>query len=190
MIFRAHRPPTDHPSRGWRPWALVRSAALAGTMLASSLAGAAVALQPASAAVAPAMGPVSPTTNFPTWYGDANGQRLELCLDDPNCIGTTAGLTAPAGEAFYFNATAKLDTPAGKSLLVLSTEAAFAGAGVGQESAFNRTRLRINTSKPGTFTVTWPYGTKSFDVTSVDPLQDEIRETIDLGCIAAPPDNT
>jgi hypothetical protein len=81
MIFRAHRPTADNPGSGRRPWALVRSLALTGTMLASSLAGAAATLQPAGAAVAPAMGPVDPTTNFPTWYGDSNGQRLELCLD-------------------------------------------------------------------------------------------------------------
>jgi hypothetical protein len=99
-------------------------------------------------------------------------------------------MTAPDGEAFYFLATANLNTSAGKSLLSLGTEAAYAAPGVGQESVFNRTRIRINTPNTGTYTVTWPYGKKSFTVTSVDTAKYEINETIDLGCIAATPDNT
>jgi hypothetical protein len=192
MIFRIPRPGQDNPGGGRRPWALVRSLALAGTLLASSLTGAAVALQPAGAAgVAPAMGPVDPTTNFPTWYGDSNGTRLELCLDGaPNCLAAAGDLVAPDGEAFYFDATSDLPTPAGKSLLTLGTEAAYAGPGVGQESVFNRTRIRINTPSTGSYTVTWPYGKKTYDVTDVSPFKFEINETIDLGCIAAPPDNT
>jgi Bacterial Ig domain/Abnormal spindle-like microcephaly-assoc'd, ASPM-SPD-2-Hydin len=161
-------------------------------MLASSLGGATVALQPAGAAsVAPAMGTVDPTTNFPTWYGDSNGTRLELCLDGaPNCLAAASDLVAPDGEAFWFDATSDLPTPAGKSLITLGTEAAYAGPGVGQESVFNRTRLRINTPNTGSYTVTWPYGTKTYNVTEVSSAKFEINETIDLGCIAAPPDNT
>ena len=93
-------------------------------------------------------------------------------------------------QAFYFDATADLNTNGGKSLLVLATEAAYAGPGVGQESVFNRTRIRINTPSTGKYTVTWPYGKKDFTVASVDPGKFEINETIDLGCIAAAPDNT
>jgi hypothetical protein len=191
MLFKTHPPRRNNSGGGRLPWALVRTTALIGTILASSVGGASVALQPAGAAsIAPAMGAVDPTTNFPTWYGDSNGQRLELCLDDPNCVGTASTLTAPDGEAFYFLATANLNTSAGKALLSLGTEAAFAAPGVGQESVFNRTRIRINTPNIGTYTVTWPYGKKSFTVSSVDPAKYEINETIDLGCIAAAPDNT
>src|SRR5919202_2760467 len=176
-----------HPS--W--WTRVRAGLLAGAVAASSVLGTAVIQQVSRAATAPAMGPINPDTNFPAWYQDTNGTRLELCLDGtPNCLAAATDLVAPDGEAFYFNANTTLPTAAGKSLLTLGTEAAFAGPGAGQESAFNRTRIRINTSDPGDFTVTWPYGQKTYHVDSVDPFKFEINETIDLGCIAAPPDNT
>jgi hypothetical protein len=120
------------PGRRVPRWLSVRSTLLAASLLASSVVGNGFTAQLAGAAVAPAMGPVDATTNFPTWYGDSNGQRLELCLDGPpNCFAAASDLVAPDGEAFYFDATANLNTNGGKSLLVLATEAAFAGPGVG-----------------------------------------------------------
>jgi Chitobiase/beta-hexosaminidase C-terminal domain/Abnormal spindle-like microcephaly-assoc'd, ASPM-SPD-2-Hydin len=164
---------------------------LVALMMLSFVATTAAVTQPVGAAVAPALGVVDPATNFPAWYRDTNGVPLELCLDGaPNCVAAAADLVAPDGEAFYFNATTDLTTSGGKSLLVLGTESAFAAAGIGQESVFNRTRIRINTSQPGAFTVTWPYGQKTYDVADVAAGKFEINETVDLGCIAAPPDNT
>ena len=190
MSSKASTTAKSPPGR-MRPWAAVRSALLSASVLVSSLVGNAVTVQTVGAAT-PAMGPIDPGTNFPTWYQDSNGMRLELCLDGtPNCLAAAADLVAPEGEAFYFNATnTGLTTSGGKSLLVLGTEAAFAAAGVGQESVFNRTRVRVNTSQPGNFKVTWPYGQKTFNVPEVSPLTFEINDTVDLGCIAAPPDNT
>ncbi len=162
---------------------------LVGLLLLLSATAVASTAQRASAAT-PRLGAVNPATNFPRWYQDASGTRLELCLDGaPNCLAAAADLVAPDGEAFYFNATANMTTSAGKSLLVLGTESAYAAAGVGQESVFNRTRLRINTSRTGAFTVTWPYGQKTYDVADIS-TRFEINETVDLGCIAAPPINT
>ena len=190
MFSKASTTAKSPPGR-MRPWAAIRSALLSASVLVSSLVGNAVTVQTVGAAVPPAMGPIDPGTNFPAWYQDSNGTRLELCLDGaPNCLAAAADLVAPDGEAFYFNANTGLTTSGGKSLLVLGTEAAFTAAGVGQESVFNRTRIRINTSQPGNFTVTWPYGQKTFTVPEVSPLKLEINETVDLGCIAAPPDNT
>ena len=190
-MFSKARTTAKSPPGRLRPWAVVRSTLLAATVLASSWVGNAVTIKTVGAAVPPAMGPVDPGTNFPTWYQDSNGMRLELCLDGaPNCLAAASDLVAPDGEAFYFNANAGLTTSGGKSLLVLGTEAAFAGAGVGQESVFNRTRIRINTSQPGDFTITWPYGRRTYQVPEVSPLKLEINETVDLGCVATAPDNT
>lgn len=61
---------------------------------------------------------------------------------------------------------ADLTTSAGKSLLVMATEAAYAGAGVGQESAFDCIRIRVNVAQQGDYVVTYPYGRKTYSVTS------------------------
>lgn len=111
-------------------------------------------LSPAHATLA-AAGPVDPATGFPAWFEDTAGLRLGLCLDSPNCLATSAELTPPDGEAFWFQAEASLPTVPGMrdALLVLATEAAYAGDGPGQESAFNRVRVRVNVAAPGTYTV-------------------------------------
>lgn len=146
---------------------------------------------PSAGAALGATGPVNPDTGFPFWYEDTNGLRLDLCLDGPpNCLAAANELVAPEGEAFWFQAEASMPTVPGTSdaLLVLATEAAFADAGAGQESAFDRVRIRANVANAGTYTVTHPYGTKTFNVAAGDigPAF-EINDTVDFGCAAPIP---
>src|ERR671924_1367567 len=76
------------------------------------------AAMPAQAKLA-SVGAVDTTTNFPSYYQDANGLRLEPCLEGPPlCLTAAADLAAPDGEAFYNSATANLTTRnAGKATL-------------------------------------------------------------------------
>lgn len=146
---------------------------------------------PSAGAALGATGQVNPDTGFPFWYEDTNGLRLDLCLDGPpNCLAAAGELVPPDGEAFWFQAEASMPTVPGttNALLTLATEAAFADAGAGQESAFDRVRIRANVATPGTYTVTHPYGTKSFTVAAGDigPAF-EINDTVDFGCAAPIP---
>ncbi len=113
-----------------------------------------------------AQGPVDVATNFPSYYQDANGLRLEPCLTGaPLCFAAPADLVAPNGEAFYNNATASLTTRnGGKAVLVTALEAAFAGSGSGQEITFSRIRFTDTAGLvPGaTYKVTHPFGTSTF----------------------------
>lgn len=162
-------------------------------LVAALVAGLAVVfsfVSPAGAALG-ATGGVNPDTGFPFWYEDTNGLRLDLCLDGPpNCLAAANELVAPDGEAFWFQAEASMPTVpnAPEALLTLATEAAFAGDGAGQESAFDRVRIRANVANPGTYTVNHPYGTKTFTVEAGDigPAF-EINDTVDFGCNAPIP---
>jgi hypothetical protein len=144
------------------PRGLAATAALA-TLLALVLV--ALLSGPAEAKLS-ALGPVDATTNFPSYYQDSNGLRLEPCLDGPPiCAAAASDLVAPDGEAFYNNATATLTTRnSGKATLVLALEAAFAGGGSGQEIVFSRIRFTDSGGLvPGaTYKVTHPFGVDSF----------------------------
>jgi hypothetical protein len=110
----------------------------------------------------------NPDAVFPAWFEDANGLRLDLCLDGPMCLGRTQTMVAPDGEAFYFDATATVPTATGIAEYTAATEAAFLEPGSGQEMAFNRIRIRIDASTPGTYRVIHPYGVDTFEVTAAD----------------------
>ncbi len=130
-----------------------------------------------------AVGPVSGDTGFPVWYQDANGLRLELCLNsetsplaycgflpgdipDPN-----SPLTLPGNfpeEAFWMLGGAGLTTNAGTggdAVLTLALEAAFGGgaAKVGDQVTFGRVRVVADDLIAGaTYSVTHPYGQEVF----------------------------
>jgi len=148
------------------------------------------ALLPSAAARAVSTGPIDPATKFPRSYGDSAGTNLDLCLDGPPfCFGAAADMVAPDGEAFYLLASADFTTAGGPGLWEAGVEAAYAGDGNDQESTFQRIRMRINVPQVGTYTVTHPYGQKTFNVTSVGPAF-EINDTLDAGCFSSPPVNT
>jgi hypothetical protein len=139
---------------------------------------------PAQAALSPTVGPVDGVTNFPLFYQDTTGQRLEPCLDGPPlCFAAASDLTAPDGEAFYNNTGATLNLRnTGKAVLTLALEAAYAGADSGQEITFGR--IRFTASKgltPGaTYKVTHPYGADSFVANSLGAVPANVG-TEDIG---------
>jgi surface antigen len=150
------------PLGGLSPLSRLATAALA---MLFSLALLALASGSAQAKLS-AVGPVDAGTNFPTYYQDSNGLRLEPCLTGaPLCFAAASDLVAPNGEAFYNNATATLTTRNnGTATLTDALEAAYAGSGTGQEITFARSRFTVNGGLvPGaTYKVTDPFGITSY----------------------------
>jgi hypothetical protein len=127
---------------------------------------------PAQAALR-AVGPVSAAHGYPIWYSDTNDLALDLCIDGsgmclavlPNPLAPPTVVTNaadsnwdPAGEAFYWSATALIPEVTG--VLVLALEAAF-GNGIiqaGQQITFARIRYRFTPPASGNFTITHPFG--------------------------------
>src|SRR3954447_4814365 len=177
---RAHRGPRDHHQgrgtlimqdstrRGRTPAAgrTVRSARTRGRSILAALAAVVAVLTMTSSASA-ALTAVSgrdADTGFPTWYRDAGGLALQLCLDGlPNCFESRADLidahaAGGDGEAFYWVA----DAEAGPFSLHDALEAAYAADGPDQEVAFQRTEIRAkNAGLPANsvYTMTDPFGT-------------------------------
>jgi ASPM-SPD-2-Hydin domain-containing protein/fibronectin type III domain protein len=154
-------------------------------LAAATAVGAASLIAPTSAsALRSPVGPIDAATGFPAYITDDAGTSLDLCLDSPNCLGTKAELTAPDGEAFWWNSEATMPTAGGSALMVLAVEAAYGGDTAGTESAFSRVRFRIDVAKAGDYTVSYPYGVpKTIHVTT--PGRRAINTTSDIGCVSA-----
>lgn len=142
---------------------------------------------PAQAVVAtsPVIGP----QGFPQWYEDADGQRVELCLDSTSC--SSAG--AVGGEAVYWAAAAA--PPAGLTGQGIDMEVA---AGFdptsGNPLVSGRIRIRVRNLVPGEqYTFTHPYGqvvaTAELDPNPVEPddLTGRVRYIEDVGCVLPEP---
>ncbi len=149
-----------------------------------------------------AVGAIDPVTGFPRWYMDRTGLQLGQCLDDSAAdpCGVIAELPDPnqplvfptnfPGEFFYWRTTADIANiggVGGRARLVMSTQAGFGGAtetpddGPGSQIVFARYRVRVvpNGLVPGaTYTVTAPFGVKSF----VAEATGTINFTVDDGC--------
>jgi hypothetical protein len=144
-----------HLGRRIRPITRPRrsGAALAAASLA--LGALAVVTAPAAQANLTAMSGTFNAAGFPTTYTGTNGVRLELCLDTPQCLGTSADMVAPDGEAFYYHASAEL--PSGVVGFV-ALEAAF----LDQEPiVFQRTQVDAPAGvfqAGAPYTITDPYG--------------------------------
>jgi hypothetical protein len=143
---------------------------------------------------------------FPTWYQDNTARVLELCISPtagPNGPMCTL-LPPPSGpgfdpnlpvvfpinfpdEVFYFSAdTTITDAATGINLIyVAALEAAFAAGNVvdGDQVTFARIRIRVDVPVAGSYTITHPYGSKTYNVTT--PGKRAINDTIDIG-IGAP----
>jgi hypothetical protein len=145
-----------------------------------------------------AVGPVSATNGYPTWYKDKNGLRLELCVAaaDPLCParGDLPDETAPVAfpdnypdEAFYSLTGAQVDTAsAGVARLDMALEGAFSAGPVvdGEQVVFARMRIKMTNVRNATdYTFTTPVGTKTLKANR-DGL---IFDTEDIG-IGAPGD--
>jgi hypothetical protein len=96
--------------------------------LAASAAIGATLVVPANAALAPAAaGPIGATdaaTGFPSYYKDASGTQVKLCIDNPLCVGGALPNPGAASiatsnlpdEAFYAYADAAITLDGGGSL--------------------------------------------------------------------------
>jgi hypothetical protein len=141
---------------------------------------------PASAALAPApagVGPINAAVGYPQWYEDADGLRLDLCLDqngmclialpDPAAAPSVPGNYDPAGEAFYYDATASISDGIVDAQLTVALEAGFVGPVVsGGQAVFARIRVGINPRDPSAanqvFTVTHPFGVTTITTRDVN----------------------
>lgn len=152
-------------------------------------------LLPSSAsAVLKDRGPAGPI-RYPLWYRDLNGVALDLCVGtfagnlaipaSPNpdaagaemCLPPAPAPAAFAGnfgdEGFFFAADAALADPVSgfSARLTLALEAAYAtGAPVaGEEIVFARERVLLEVPVAGVYTVTHPYGQRTFVVEQTGP---------------------
>jgi len=154
-----------------------------------------------------AVGPVLPDTDpgpgwsagyngFPMWYRDALGQTAGLevppdpgtIFDPPDPANPFSVQTGFGAEAFWWDANASIALGGGnQALLTLAMEAAYntADATDGEQIAFTRIRIRVDTPLAGTYRITHPYGQKIFK--NVAAGTKEINDTVDIG-IGAPGD--
>lgn len=152
------------------------------------------------------VGPTDPGNGFPQFYQDKSGLALEPCLasqaaGDP--CGIAADVPVPTSpivfptnfpdEFFYWQGTSRIRPLAGsnnfRADLTMALEGAFGGAtgGVvnGEQIVFARFRFRVNGGlvPNATYTVTFPFGVKTF----VASATGTINVTDDQGCGAVPP---
>ena len=152
------------------------------------------------------VGPTDPGNGFPQFYQDKGGLALEPCLasqaaGDP--CGIAADVPVPTSpivfptnfpdEFFYWQGTARIRPLVGsnnfRADLTMALEGAFGGAtgGVvnGEQIVFARFRFRVNGGlvPNATYTVTYPFGVKTF----VASATGTINVTDDQGCGAVPP---
>jgi hypothetical protein len=151
---------SSHLGRRIRP--LTRPRRSGAALAAASLALGALAVVTAPAAQAD-LGAVSPTFNgvgLPAAYTDGTNVRLELCRDTAQCLGTTADMVAPDGEAFYYHASAEV----GDGIVgFVALEAAFLDD---DPIVFQRTQVDAPAGvfQPGaTYTITDAYGSYTCD---------------------------
>lgn len=150
------------------------------------------------------------TDGFPVGYpiyfedgsGGANPLRLTYCPGgNPMCISDPINPANPlhqqfgtGGESFWWFAGALIEEVVGGNELNASWEMAlegtFGGAHAmfdGNQIAFGRTRIRIDTPVAGDYTVIYPYGEVTFS--NVPAGRGTINQTIDTGIInGADPD--
>lgn len=108
-----------------------------------------------------------PVNKFPVWFKDSHNVTLQLCLaDDPLCISAPVEVGNSfseqigfGAEGFWWAANASVATNAGQAQIDLALEAAF-GQEVpkdGDQFAFGRVRIRIDTPVAGTYKIWHPY---------------------------------
>lgn len=138
---------------------------------------------------------------YPVYYEDAAGLQLTICQGgNPMCISDPVVLSDPdqaalltGGETFWWSADASvpLEVVGGRTFtadLVLGLEGTFGGDESledGNQIAFGRTRIRVDTPVAGDYTIIYPYGVKTF--TNVPAGRRAINFTADIG-IADPSD--
>jgi hypothetical protein len=130
---------------------------------ASALTATALIASAGSAGAVITAGPNDATTNLPTFYRDADGVAVGLCLDEARCAEPpVAGdpveptFPEPGSEAMYFSA----EATAGQFLAIYAIEAIVDEAGV--QSVVNVARFRARGMQPGAaYRVRGPWGTET-----------------------------
>ena len=191
---------------------LARTASVAVLAVVAAMVSFVAGAAPAQAVPA-AVSASRNVADFPRWYADQNGVRVEPCLDpnDAHCVvlanlpiydtaQPTVWPTNYPDEWFYTIADSDvLNTPGcggtkpGKALVRMAVEGTFLG-GVpvpGDQMVFGRTRFTISSGlcPSSTYTLTYPYGTTTIQ-TDVDGGVARNQATTDIGCAAAPCDFT
>jgi hypothetical protein len=174
-----------------------------------------LALASAASAQVAALGPDNPLNGFPKYVKDINGVKLDLpvppigqgATGDPLQVFTPPTMTFDApiagnawsqatgfgAEAFFYLAQSTMDVAGGgRAVLVLGVEAAY-GAGEPRnvprdQFLFARLRVRITAPSLGTYTVTTPWGVRTFVVDTLDKRN--INDTMDWGGFAPSPNTT
>ncbi len=161
-----------------------------------------IAIFPAAYASAAlqAVGNVDLADGFPVWYQDSNNIAVEKCmeLNSGMCLLAAADLPNPAApisfpdnypaEIFWWVADTSITNSQIDGLMVLAMEGSFAGEQAidGEQSSFGRVRFRVDVPATGTYTITYPFGTASFDVAALIPGPEIKNEGTDIGCFAQP----
>jgi len=120
---------------------------------------------------------------FPLFYQDDSGLRLRLCeTGTVQCArATRRTLRPPAGENFYWMATAHIRTSRGPVDVELALEAAFGGARGRLPIVFERLRIRGHLNQAGGYTLDHPYGSTNFR--AITPTeQRNVNFTRDVPC--------
>ena len=129
---------------------------------------------------------------YPLWYQDRSGLKLTITFPPMGISDPIDGDDGPwplntAGETFYWSASANFnEVPAAGPLnptIEFAVEGTFGGDEEvvdGNQIAFTRMRIRIDTPAAGTYTVTHPYGSNTFEVDAA-ALADGINYTQDIG---------
>jgi hypothetical protein len=134
-------------------------------------------------------GPIDPATGLPTWFRDASGKHLELCVTGANCLAVLPNPGAPAAipgnfpdEAFYWDAVSIMNVGAAgaKATLIMATEALGpTTAPVAPQTVISRMRLTIlagGLDNSTTYTLTTPYGVGTFTTLA----DGSFRNTVDI----------
>lgn len=115
-----------------------------------------------------------------------NSTRPDLCIFTPvNPANPDSVKLGVGNETFWWSAVSTMTMPGGGlAILTYGLEGSFPPPGSpvdGQQIAFSRIRIRIDTPTPGTYTVTHPYGVKVFP--NLPAGKKTINYTIDTGAI-------
>lgn len=182
---------------------------LAATLLAGSAQAALLDVGPTVPEVVGSTG-ANLGHGFPLWYRDTNRVPLEVCLSTAASPTVAGGLmcsllpgpgfnlTAPLAftsnfpdELFWWTGDARLRgarvTSGLESInfdaqIIMAIEGAFPTGAViaGDQTTFARIRILVDTVIPGTYTVTHPYGVKTFTITQADVTDTSGRRVINF----------
>src|SRR4051812_35275570 len=157
---------------------------------------------PATAQATTGIGTHGPATEasgwFPEWYEDADGTRLELCVEGEHCLtALEGGLPDPGSpasfpdnfpdEAFWWSGDSTLNYAGGTAQLIMGQEAAFLNGPVrdGDQTAFGRVRIRATGLVPNAwYRFTYPFG--QIDLQAIDKAPRVVNYTNDVGCLTPP----